>query len=112
MIITGIGAANVFCRPVEDVLLAHPSVRAAAVVGVPDELTGERVHAVVVTAPGSGVTAEELRAYALERLGVVWAPKSVEFVDELPMTASSKVDKKLLRARYVAADAAPESIPA
>lgn len=112
MIITGIGAANVYCRPVEDVLLAHPSVRAAAVLGVPDDLTGERVHAVVVTAPGSGVTADELRDYARNVLGPVWSPKSVEFVDELPMTASTKVDKKLLRERYVAAHAAPDSVPA
>lgn len=111
MIITGTGAANVFCRPVEDALLAHPSVRAAAVVGVPDERTGERVHAVVVAAPGSGVTEDELRTYAVDQLGFVWSPKSVEFVDELPLTPSGKVDKKLLRARHVEASRA-ESVPA
>lgn len=105
MIITGIGASNVFCRPVEDILMSHPSVRGAAVVGVPHPLTGERVHAFVVTAPGSTLTEEELLRFALERLNVVWVPKAVTFVSELPLTPSGKYDKKEMRDRHIAAQA-------
>jgi fatty-acyl-CoA synthase len=111
MIITGLGASNVFCRPVEDVLLSHPSVRAAAVVGVPDPEVGERVHAYVVLAPGAEVTSEDIRQHALDQLNHIWAPKTVEFVSELPMTASDKIDKKALRARHIAGPATTESVP-
>jgi fatty-acyl-CoA synthase len=98
MIITGIGAVNVYSRMVEDVLLSHPDVRLAAVVGIPDEAVGESVHAFVVAAPDSGLTGEQVRAHALTRLSPVWAPRVVHLVGALPLTGSGKVDKKLLRA--------------
>ncbi|WP_225448235.1 AMP-binding protein [Streptacidiphilus sp. P02-A3a] len=102
MIVTGRGAANVFSRPVEDVLASHPLVRAAAVVGVPDRALGEAVHAYVVAAPGARPDPEQLRALVAAELRPYCAPSVVEFVDALPLTAMGKVDKRALRARHAA----------
>jgi len=112
MIITGIGSTNVFCKPIEDVLLAHPQIRAAAVLGVPDPDFGERVHAEIVTAPGVTLTLDEVRAHVLTQLNERWTPTSADMIDELPLTTSGKVDKKALRERYVAAHAEPAGAPA
>ncbi|MGR4871633.1 hypothetical protein ACIPRI_22535 [Variovorax sp. LARHSF232] len=72
----------------------------AAVIGVPHEKWGEAVMAVVVVKEGACVDAAELIAFVTDRKGVVQAPKAVEFVNALPLTALDKVDKKTLRARY------------
>ncbi len=109
MIITGIGSSNVFCRPVEDILIEHPSVRAAALIGVPDPLLGETVHAYIVAAPGSDLTAEELREHAFGRLNARWTPTSFGFIDAMPLTASGKIDKKQLRERHAAEKRSSES---
>jgi fatty-acyl-CoA synthase len=110
MIITGTGAVNVYSRMVEDVLLSHPEVRAAAVVGAPDDSVGEAVHAFVVPAAGTGLTADEVRAHALTQLSPIWAPKVVHFLDALPLTGSGKVDKKRLRATLAPASAGPAAV--
>lgn len=104
IIITGIGSTNVYSRPVEDVLAAHPQVRAAAVVAGPHELTGEAVYAYVVPAPGATVTADELRQRVVSELNEVWAPQRVIFVDGLPLTEVGKVDKRVLRSWHEPAD--------
>ncbi|GAA1614563.1 AMP-binding protein [Catellatospora bangladeshensis] len=103
MIITGYGSTNIYSRPVEDALAAHPQVRAAAVIGVPADDTGEAVHAYVVAEPGADITAEEVRDFVIGELNEMWAPRTVAFVDALPLTAMGKVDKKALRARWLAA---------
>ncbi len=100
MVVTGKSSTNVFCRPVEDALLSHPQVRAAAVIGVPDAEIGEAVHAYVTLTEDAGVTEDDLRVHVAARLNLVWAPASVEFVAELPLTEFGKVDKKALRARH------------
>jgi acyl-CoA synthetase (AMP-forming)/AMP-acid ligase II len=102
MIITGYGGSNVYSRPVEDALCAHPAVRAAAVIGVPDERTGEAVHAYVVVAPDSDVSPGDLRAFVVAELNELWAPRTIELIGDLPLTEMGKVDKKALRARYLA----------
>ena len=94
------GGFNVYPREIEDVLTTHPAVAAAGVVGVPDDKWGEAVKAVVVLKPDMQASAEELIALVRERKGVVYAPKSVDFVDSLPVTGLGKPDKKQLRARY------------
>lgn len=98
MIVTG--GFNVFPREVEDALTSHPAVAMAAVIGVPDEKWGEAVKALIVRKPGGDVTDEELIALVKAKKGSTQAPKTVEFIDELPVTAVGKVDKKVLRARY------------
>ena len=98
MIVTG--GFNVFSREVEDVISAHPAVAAAAVIGVPDPRWGEAVRALVTLRAGARVDADELIRLVRDRKGPVFAPKAVEFVDSLPLTALGKVDKKVLRAPY------------
>ncbi len=102
VIITGRGDQKVYSRVVEDILTSHPAILAAAVIGVPDEELGEAVHAFVVRRPGAAVTAEELHDLVATDLKELYAPRDVEFVDALPLTPMDKVDKKALRARYLA----------
>lgn len=101
MIVTG--GFNVFPREVEDVLSAHEAVAQVAVVGVPDERWGEAVKAVVVLRPGveaSDAVSESLIEAVKEAKGSVQAPKSVDFVESIPLTPVGKPDKKALRAMY------------
>ncbi|MCU1678580.1 MAG: long-chain fatty acid--CoA ligase [Frankiales bacterium] len=96
------GGAAVYPREVEERLAAHPAVRAAAVVGVPDERLGERVVAVVV--PGAEVSADELHAWCRDALTSYKCPAVIEFVDRLPLGPSGKVLKRELRASLSAHD--------
>ncbi|NLU68396.1 fatty acyl-CoA synthetase [Streptomyces sp. HNM0574] len=89
------GGVLVASRQVEDVLYSHPAVAEAAVVGLPDERWIEAVTAVVV--PRGAVTAEELAAYARERLAGFKAPKRVVLAETLPRNASGKILKRRLR---------------
>jgi long-chain acyl-CoA synthetase len=94
------GGENVYPVEVEEALSQHPGVAEVAVIGVPDERWGETVKALVVARPGSTPTAEELIAFARERLAGYKLPRSVDFVEELPRTPSGKVLKRELRKRY------------
>ena len=98
MIVTG--GFNVFPREIEDVISAHPAVANVAVIGVPDDRWGEAVKAVVVLRPGETVEPEALIDRVKEAKGSVQAPKSVDFVDEIPLSPLGKPDKKTLRATY------------
>lgn len=98
MIVTG--GENVFSAEVENALSSHPAVAACAVIGVPDPEWGERVHAVVVATPGATASAEELREHAKTLIAGYKAPRSVEFVDALPLSGAGKVLKRELRARH------------
>ena len=96
------GGFNVFPRPreIEDVLSSVSAVAISAVIGVPDDRWGEAVKAVVVRKPGAHGTADQLIALVKEKKGPVYAPKSVDFVDAIPLTAVGKADKRALRAKY------------
>ena len=94
------GGFNIDPREVEDALTTHPAVATAAVIGVPDPKWGEAVMALVVCRPGQSVCAEELTAAVKALKGSPYAPKRIEFVDSLPVTAVGKVDKKVLRQSY------------
>ncbi|UVO35765.1 AMP-binding protein [Bradyrhizobium arachidis] len=94
------GGFNVYPKEVENALMMHPAVASAAVIGIPDEKWGEAVKAVVVLRPGHTASSRELLAFTKELKGSVQAPKSVDFVETLPLTTLGKVDKKALRTPY------------
>jgi acyl-CoA synthetase (AMP-forming)/AMP-acid ligase II len=94
------GGENVYSVEVESVLAQHPAVATCAVIGVPDENWGERVHAVVVTAAGAAVTLEALRAFCADRLAGYKVPRSMDVVDALPLSPVGKVLKRELRKPY------------
>ncbi|MHC4046824.1 AMP-binding protein [Bradyrhizobium vignae] len=94
------GGFNIFSREVEDALGEHPDVARVAVFGIPDERWGESVTAAVVLRDGADVQAEDLIARVKARKGSAHAPKQLYFVQELPLTAVGKVDKKQLRAKF------------
>jgi acyl-CoA synthetase (AMP-forming)/AMP-acid ligase II len=99
------GGINVFSREVEDAISSHPAVADVAVIGVPHERWGEAVHAVVVRRPGAAVEAEEIIGHVAARLAPYKKPQSVDFVDALPLSATGKLVKRELRARYSAGGA-------
>jgi fatty-acyl-CoA synthase len=84
----------------ENEIMAHPAVREAAVIGVPDEEWGERPLACVVAEDGAAVDADELRAFLADRVAKWWIPERVEFIDEVPKTSVGKFSKKTLRERF------------
>jgi len=90
---------NVYPRDVEDVLLEHPDVVLAAVVGRPDARVGEEVVAFVSLRPGASVTEAELVDLGRERLGAYKYPREVQVIDSVPLTPVGKLDRKALRAR-------------
>ena len=91
---------NVYPTEVEEALLGHPEISEVAVIGLPDPVTGEEVCAVVVPAPGAMPDADEIIAFARERLGRHKYPRRVEFVSSLPLGPSHKVLKRELRRRF------------
>jgi HIP---CoA ligase len=92
-----VGGFNTYPAEIEHVLLAHPSVAQAAVIGVPDERLGEVGAAFIVARPGAAPSADELTAYCRERLANFKVPRRFELLDALPMNASGKVQKFRLR---------------
>ena len=91
------GGENISSVEVEGVLLRHPAVQEAAVVGLPDERWGEAPHAFVVLKAGQSATGEELRTFVRDRMAHFKVPKSFTFVPELPKTATGKIQKYVLR---------------
>jgi long-chain acyl-CoA synthetase len=88
---------KVWPAEVENALYGHPALKELAVYGVPDPLKGERVCAAVVLKDGASATADELIAYCRERLAVYKAPARIDFVKELPKSATGKILKRVLR---------------
>jgi fatty-acyl-CoA synthase len=97
------GRFNIYPREVEDALMAHHAVASAAVIGIPDDKWGEAVKAFVVLKPGAShnaaeLQAQELQAYVKDKRGAPWSPKSIDFIDAIPVTRLGKIDRKALRA--------------
>jgi long-chain acyl-CoA synthetase len=100
------GGFNVFPRDVEDVLVAHPAVALAGVVGRPDVRLGEEVVAFVSLRPGASATAEELSEHARKHLGANKYPRQITIVPAIPLTSVGKLDRKKLR-QWVAESSRP-----
>ncbi len=90
------GGYNVYPREVEEVLMTHPDVSLAAVVGVPDESHGEEIKAFVILNEGATVTEDDLVAWGKREMAAYKYPRRVKFVDALPMTATGKILKREL----------------
>jgi len=91
------GGENISSVEVEAMLLRHPAVQEAGVVGLPDERWGEAPHAFIVLKGGASVSAEELREFSRARLAHFKTPHSFTFVPDLPKTATGKIQKYVLR---------------
>jgi acyl-CoA synthetase (AMP-forming)/AMP-acid ligase II len=92
------GGENMSPGEIEEVLLAHPAVDQAAVVGVPDTEWGEKVAAAIVLKPGASAGPDELRAWVRERLRSSRMPEVIEFREELPFNETGKLLRRVLRA--------------
>jgi len=91
------GGENISSVEVEGVLIRHPAVQEVAIVGLPDERWGEAPHAFVVLKSGASITETELRQFARDNLAHFKAPHSVTFLEQLPKTATGKIQKYVLR---------------
>ncbi|MBP8950410.1 MAG: AMP-binding protein, partial [Candidatus Promineofilum sp.] len=91
------GGFNVYPREIEEVMVTHPAVSLAAVVGVPDERHGEEVKAYVILKPGQQVAEDELIEWCKECMAGYKYPRLIEFREALPMTATGKILKRELR---------------
>lgn len=105
------GGSNIYPREVEEVLLRHPAVAEASVVGIPDAEWGEAVLAFVVRRPGAQVDAAGLDALCLDHIARFKRPKRYEFVDGLPKNAAGKVLKRELRLALAPSAASGEASP-
>jgi long-chain acyl-CoA synthetase len=97
------GGVNIYPQETENLLVTHPKVIDAAVIGVPDDDLGEVVKAVVQPSPGVENRRDleiELIAFCREHLAHFKCPRTVDFVDELPRLPTGKLYKRLLRDRY------------
>jgi fatty-acyl-CoA synthase len=97
------GGVNIYPQEVENALALHPKILDVAVIGVPDAEMGEQVKAVAQLRGGvspSDELAAEIIAYARDRIAHYKAPRSVDFIDELPRSATGKLVKRVLIDRY------------
>lgn len=94
------GGENVYPAEVEAVLIRHPKVLEAAVIGIASEKWGEAVHAVVALKKGTEATAEEIINFCAQNLAGYKKPRSLDFVELLPRNAAGKVVKTVLREKY------------
>jgi acyl-CoA synthetase (AMP-forming)/AMP-acid ligase II len=103
-----VGGFNAYPAEIENLLLGHPAVARAAVVGMPDPRLGEVGMAFVVVAAGAALSPDELIEWSRAAMANYKVPRAVELVDELPVNAAGKVEKEALRAQAVARQAERE----
>ena len=96
------GGLTVIPTEIEGILMGHPKVRDAAVIGVPDERWGEAVHAFVTLSPGASILEAELKSFCQERLAGYKRPKVIHIVPELPRTGIGKIARRQVRDRLLA----------
>lgn len=94
------GGVNIYPKEIEDLLYKHPAVVEAAVIGIPDDVWGESVKAVVVHRKGHELTEEDVKNYCKENMASYKKPKTVDFVEELPKNPSGKILKRVPREQH------------
>ncbi len=94
------GGENVYSAEVESALSEHPDIERIAVIGVPSDKWGEEVKAVILLKPGLAPDAPSILAFGQARLAKYKVPKSIDFIDEMPVTSVGKIAKNVLRERY------------
>jgi long-chain acyl-CoA synthetase len=94
------GGENIYPREIEEVLYTHAGVLECAVIGVPDDVRGEEVLAVVAPKPGAELDPDQLRAHAAERLAAFKVPRRFEIRPALPKNATGKINKQPLREEF------------
>ena len=99
------GGYNIYPDEVDAVLMAHPAVNESATIGVPDPARGETVKSFVVLRPGQPASVDDLIAHCRRELAAYKAPRSIEFLDELPKSSALKILRRELRDREIAATA-------
>lgn len=92
-----VGGFNVYPRDVEDILYTHPSVELVAVVGIPDEKSGEKIKAFIKCKEGQTATQEEITVFCKENMAGYKRPRIIEFRDEIPVSNIGKVLRRVLR---------------
>lgn len=95
------GGENVYSAEVENAINTHPGVALVAVIGVPHELWGEAVHAVIVPQEGFDLSERDIIDHARRLIGGYKVPKSVEFTDDMPLDPLMKPLKRKLRRRHL-----------
>ena len=91
------GGVNIYPREIEEVLFTHPSIREAAIIGVPDEKWGERLKAFIVAEGNAQIDADSVMAFCDGRISRIKTPRDIEFIDAIPRNANGKVLKTELR---------------
>ena len=94
------GGENIASVEVENVLVTHPAIFECAVIGVPDDKWGERVHAVISLHEEGSVTPEEIMEWCRDKIAGFKRPRSVDIVDEIPKNPSGKTLKRKIRDKY------------
>lgn len=95
------GGENIYPREVEEFLFRHPKIQNVQVFGVPDERSGEEVCAWIVLRQGEGATEDEIRDFCRGQIAHYKVPKYIQFVSELPMTVTGKVQKFVMREQMI-----------
>lgn len=102
-----VGGFNAYPAEIENALMRHPDVQQAAVIGIPDTRMGEVGMAFVVLRPGAAITAAEVIDWSREQMANYKVPRAVEVIDELPLNATGKVMKDILRERAASGGSVP-----
>ena len=92
-----VGGFNVYPRDVEDIIYTNPKVELAAVIGVPDDKSGEKVKAFIKLKQGETITQDEMMAFCKENMAGYKRPRNIEFRDEIPVSNIGKVLRRVLR---------------
>jgi fatty-acyl-CoA synthase len=106
---------NIYPREIEEFLQTHPAVAEAAVIGIPDEVWGEQIAAVIRLDPASPAagrpTADELRAFCRAQMSAHKTPRYWSFIDAMPATPTGKIQKFVLRDQLAQGDLRVETVP-